>query len=165
MAAWSDVLILEHKLISSLNQLIMWNCQSGVVKLNHVHLQFLLCTSQRASRRGWGRGGLQHGRPTFAQEVGLLCASRQIFCHSPSGFRHGGSAAPATHALTVGNSSWVRAMPLSAEANGYSPICMNVASLSSMTQKRSLSLVEVRIAICQCKIGYEIKCIYHTFNS
>ena len=45
-------------------------------------------------------------------------------------FKHGGSAAQVTDALTEGNSSWVRAMPLWAEDNKYTPISVNVASLS-----------------------------------
>jgi hypothetical protein len=37
-------------------------------------------------------------------------------------FRHCCSAGPATDALTAGNSSWVRATPLSAEDKDYAPI-------------------------------------------
>jgi hypothetical protein len=43
-------------------------------------------------------------------------------------FKHDGSPGQAADALVSGNSSWVRATPLSGEANEYSPNCLNVAS-------------------------------------
>ncbi len=64
----------------------------------------------------------------------LLAGGRVTACQPPQllplTFRHGGGAAPATDVLTAGNSSWVRATPLSAEDIEYAPICVNVASLS-----------------------------------
>jgi hypothetical protein len=60
------------------------------------------------------------GRVTACQPPNLL----------PLTFRHGGSAGQATDSLTAGNSSWVRATPLSTEDNEYAPFCVNVASLS-----------------------------------
>jgi hypothetical protein len=75
-------------------------------------------------------------KPSGNQALENLHAGvRVIACQHPNlllTFKHCGSAAPATDALTVGNSSysWVRATPLSAKANEYAPIFVNVASLS-----------------------------------
>jgi hypothetical protein len=82
------------------------------------------------------------GRVTTCQPLNLL----QLI------FKHGCSAAPATDVLTSGNSSWVRATPLSAEDNEYAPMLRHLRECCEPVVVDDLKeVVEVPVVFSLCK--------------